>query len=225
MRTYNTSEMQTLVESLALGEEIVLRLANTTSLLRWRIINTRQGFQSFVDVSAEENSHFEFLISTPRATQLLARAMVDGQVSALLSHQDARLACVGVGFDGAEALPKGWGRALREGDVVLSWLDQTEHQVGVHLNLDESSTVDIRLIGDEPHVWVRGETLEGHSLHVREHYQEDRSAQLISRLRKRRFDGQVSTGRFTDVQTWKLNESDAPAGVEIRRSWVSQVTE
>ncbi len=224
MRTYNTSEMQTLVESLALGEEIVLKLIHATNTLRWRIVNTRQGFQSFVDVASEDDSHFEFLISSPRATLLLARAMVDGQVTPLLSHQDAHLACVGVGLEGADGLPKDWRRALRKGDVVLNWLDKPEQQLGVHLNLDEESTVDIRLIGNDPHVWVRGEEREGASLHVQEHYLEARSTQLISRLRKRRFEGQISTGSFTDVQTWNLGTSEFSAGIEVRRKWESQAT-
>jgi hypothetical protein len=222
VETYNTSELQTLVESLALGEEIVVRVSNHMSHLRWRVVNTRQGYQSFVDASMEDDSHFEFLISSPRATQLLARAMVEGQVTPLLSHHDTRLACVGVGLEGADGLPKNWRRALRRGDVVLTWLDTPQEQLGVHFKLDESSTVDIRLIGEEPRVWVRAESHDGTELHIREHYVEARTNQLISRLRKGRFDGKVSTGRFTKVSHWDMSTAQHNAAVEARRGWDSQ---
>jgi len=222
VETYNTSELQTLVESLALGEEIVLSVSNDASHLRWRVVNTRQGYQSFVDVSMEDDSHFEFLISSPQATQLLARAMVEGQLTPLLSHRDTQLACVGVGLEGAEGLPKDWRRALRRGDVVLTWLDRPQEQLGVHFKIDAASTVDIRLIGDEPHVWIRGEAHEGTDLQIREHYVEARTTQLISRLRKGRFQGEVSTGRFTQVNVWEMRTAEHNAAVETRRGWASQ---
>ncbi len=222
METYNTSEIQTLVESLALGEEIVLSVSSDTSHLRWRVVNTRQGYHSFVDASMEDDSHFEFLISSPRATQLLARAMVEGQVTPLLSHRDTRLACVGVGLEGADRLPKDWRRALKRGDVVLTWLDRPQEQLGVHLRINDSSTVDIRLIGDAPHVWVRDEAHDGTDLQVREHYVEARTSQLISRLRKGRFDGEVSTGRFTKLRFWEMSTPEHRAAVETRQGWASQ---
>lgn len=218
MKNFNTGEVQSALAHLALGEELVLNIRGG-STLRWRVVNTRQGWHSFVDVRDSVASHFEFITSTPDGPRLLAGAMVEAQIAPVLTHRDTALACVGVAGE-SEELPADWRRHIKGLDVPLSWIDQSASEVGAHLVINEDTSADVRLRGDVATVWIRSEKSDSTQAYITEHFSEQPSKGLIALLKRGKVVGEPSTGSYKDVQRWAFGGGGTLANVEVRRGWV-----
>ena len=219
MQRLSTDTLEDVLNSLSLGEEVQVTMAGPERL-SWRVVNTRQGWQSFVDVEqAGQTAHFECMTSTREAPRKIAGAVLDGQLDGFLTHPATHIACIGDSGVFVEGLPMQWKRQMGPNDVTLTWIDAGTPEAGVHMQIDAQTWGDIRLIEGNIHVWLREEIHRENTLVVRERRGHLPSAGSLSRIRRGTTFGNVSEGSYRDLERWRFSNGDREVVVERRRNW------
>ncbi|MEZ4460478.1 MAG: hypothetical protein R3E66_12290 [bacterium] len=219
MHRLSTDALEDALNSLALGEEIKVQMSGPESL-SWRVVNTRQGWQSFVDVSqGGHRAHFECMTATPQAPRKIAGAVLDGQLEGFLAHPATRIACIGDTGEFVDGLPIPWKRQLGPNDVSLTWIDGPAPEFGVRMQIDINTWADLRLIDGAVCIWLREEIQHENALVVREREGQLTHVGSLSRIRRAPTFGQLSEGCYADVDVWTFSGGDREVVVERRRGW------